>query len=127
MKHYRTYRPLVLFFLILNALFVVFGKQFVNMNFELNLLILGNCLLFIVTLFSFFMLRNGLKSKGTPSFIGSVYGSFLMKLLVLAASVFIYAKSVGKGINKPAIFTLMFLYLIYTYVEIRTIMKISKN
>ncbi|MFZ9662002.1 MAG: hypothetical protein ACO29O_09005 [Chitinophagaceae bacterium] len=127
MKSYKTFRPIILIFLALNAMFVVFSKKFDQMGFDRNLMILGNLLLFIVTIISFFMLNNGMKAKGTASFIGSVYGSFILKVIILAISVFIYAKSVGKGINKPAIFGLMFLYLVYTFMEIRTIMKISKN
>jgi FtsH-binding integral membrane protein len=73
------------------------------------------------------MLHRGMKASTTAGFLRSVYGSFMLKLLLAAIVVFGYAFLYKEQINKPSLFTCMFLYLVYTFLEIRTLLKISKK
>lgn len=114
-------------FFILNALVVVFRRSLASEGFFVDLLIFGNFILFGITLLSFFLLHRGMKASSTPAFLRSVYGSFMVKFLVVLVAVFGYAYAAKGNLNKHSLFTLMFLYLVYTFLEIKTLMKLSRK
>jgi hypothetical protein len=120
-------RPIILLFIILNAFVIVFRRSLTGEDFNVDMLIIGNIILFAITMLSFVLLRKGMKTSSTPAFLRALYGSFMLKLFIGAAVVFGYAFLNKGNINKPSLFTLMFLYLVYLYMEIRTLMKLSKR
>lgn len=120
-------RPIILLFVFLNAFIIIFRRNLTAEGFNVDTLILGHVLLFVMTLISLMMLKSGLKAGTTPGFLRSVYGSFMLKFFIAAIAVFAYAW-VNKGqINKPSLFTLMGLYLVYTYTEVKTLLKLSRR
>jgi hypothetical protein len=120
-------RPIILLFIILNAFIIVFRRFLTSEGFSVDILIIGNIILFGITLLSFVLLSRGMKASSTPAFLRSIYGSFMIKFLIVAVTVFGYAFYAKANINKPGLFTLMFLYLVYTILEIKTLMKLSRK
>jgi hypothetical protein len=120
-------RPIILLFIILNAFIIVFRRSLTSEGFSVDMLIIGNIILFGITLLSFILLSRGMKASSTPAFLRSIYGSFMIKFFIVAVSVFGYAFFAKADLNKPGLFTLMFLYLVYTFFEIKTLMKLSRK
>jgi hypothetical protein len=120
-------RPIILLFIILNAFIIVFRRSLTSEGFSVDMLIIGNIILFGITLVSFILLNRGMKASSTPAFLRSIYGSFMIKFFIVAVSVFGYAFFAKADLNKPGLFTLMFLYLVYTFFEIKTLMKLSRK
>jgi hypothetical protein len=120
-------RPIILLFLVLNVLVVVFRRSLTSEGFFVDLLIIGNIILFGMTMLSFYLLYRGLKATSTPGFLRSVYGSFMIKFFIVLVAVFGYAFMNKGNLNKHSLFTLMFLYLVYTFLEIKTLMKLSRK
>ncbi|HSF45018.1 MAG TPA: hypothetical protein VLA58_03380 [Chitinophagaceae bacterium] len=120
-------RPIILLFVILNAFIIVFRRSLTSEGFNVDMLIVGNIILFAITILSFILLSKGMKASTTPAFLRSVYGSFMVKFFIVGITVFSYAFLSKANLNKPGLFTLMFLYLIYTFLEIRTLMKLSRK
>jgi hypothetical protein len=120
-------RPIILLFIILNAFIIVFRRSLTSEGFSVDMLIIGNIILFGITLISFILLSRGMKASSTPAFLRSIYGSFMIKFFIVAVSVFSYAFFAKADLNKPGLFTLMFLYLVYTFFEIKTLMKLSRK
>ncbi len=120
-------RPVLLFFVVLNALIVVFRQRLTTMGFNVDILIIGNIIVFGMTVISLLILGKGLKATTTPAFLRSVYGSFMIKFVLVLATVFAYGYINQGNLNKPSLFTMMFLYLVYTFIEIRALLKLSKN
>ncbi|HEX5668103.1 MAG TPA: hypothetical protein VFX73_04810 [Chitinophagaceae bacterium] len=120
-------RPIILLFIILNAFIIVFRRSLTSEGFSVDMLIIGNIILFGITLVSFILLSKGMKASSTPAFLRSIYGSFMIKFFIVAVSVFGYAFFAKADLNKPGLFTLMFLYLVYTFFEIKTLMKLSRK
>jgi hypothetical protein len=56
-----------------------------------------------------------------------MYASMMVKLFVTMAAVLIYFFMVRSNLNKPGLFTAMGLYIIYTVVEVRSLMKVARN
>ena len=119
--------PVVIFFAVLNGLFIAGKNFFDDMGFDRNVLIIGNILLFLITLLSFYMARKGLKSTNPHAFVRSVYGSIMIKLFICIIAALIYIAIYQKQLNKPALFTCMGLYLVYTFMEVSILMKMLKH
>jgi len=68
-----------------------------------------------------------MEATSTSKFLGAVYSSFLIKLVIVGFVVFLYAFTHKGSLNKPSLFSLMFLYLVYTFLEINTLLQIGKG
>ena len=123
MRNKRPFSPVILLFIILNALFLTGRTTLEGWNVDQKVLISGNILLFVITLISFLLAQRGLKSSNTHVFIRAVIGSIMIKLFVSVIAAFIYISIFKKQINKPALFTCMGLYLIYTFLEVSILTK----
>ncbi len=123
----KSLMPLFFLFVVINSLAIVFRGKMTAIGFDTNVLLIGNFFLCALTFFSFYMLYKGMKSATTAGFLRSVYGSFMIKLLLVALIVLGYAFLNKENINKPSLFTCMFLYLLYTFIETRALLKLSKK
>lgn len=123
----KSLMPFFFLFVVINSLAIVFRGRMTSLGFDTNVLLIGNFLLCSITFFSFYMLYKGMKASTTAGFLRSVYGSFMIKLLLVALMVFGYAFMYKENINKPSLFTCMFLYLLYTFIETRALLKLSKK
>ena len=66
-----------------------------------------------------------MKTKNTPAFLRGVYGGIMLKLFSCLIIAFIYIMTYKKNVNKPALFFCMGLYIVYTFVEVKALMKLS--
>lgn len=119
--------PLFLLFVSVNALSILFRRRLEPLGFDVNLLIVANLILCALTFASFYIHYKGMKARTTAGFLKSVYGSFLLKLILVAGLVFGYVMMNRDGVNKPSLIASMFLYLVYTFVETRSLLKISRR
>jgi hypothetical protein len=119
--------PLFFLFVVVNTIGIVFRIRLTEIGFDADVLLIGNFFLCAMTSLSFYLLQKGMKSTTTAGFLRSVYGSFMMKFLLVILIVFGYAFMFTDHINKPSLFTCMFLYLVYTFLETRALLKLSKN
>ncbi len=121
----KTVIPLVIVFLITAGLIFIFRKFLESLGFNWQVLSGGNLFIYLVTAVSMHMLSKGLDAPGTNAFLRNAYGGIMVKLFACAGAAFIYILLSEKNLNKPALFASMFLYLVYTFVELSVIMKRS--
>lgn len=117
----KAFAPIVLLFVLLNALLMVFGRKLSAMGADNEVLIWGNVFLFLITLASFLIARRGLTHPNPHRFTQAVYTSILAKLFICAIAAGVYIAMAGKGLNKPAFFALMALYLVYSFLEVNAL------
>lgn len=119
--------PIIILFVILNALFLS-GRKFLERNdFDQDVLIVGNLLLFGVTLLSFLLGKRNLNSSNPQAFVRGVYMSIMVKFFICIIAAVIYIFVFRKNLNKAALFTCMGLYLIYTFMEVSALTKLLKE
>lgn len=119
--------PVIILFVILNGFFIA-GKSFLDKwNIDQSVLIIGNLILFAITLVSFYIGKKGLQTNNPQAFVRSVYSSFIIKFFVIVVAAFVYIMMAKKDVNKPALIICMLLYIVYTFFEVRTLMKLSKQ
>jgi hypothetical protein len=123
----RSFRPLILIFIIITALLITSRARLTQWNVNGDVLIIGNLVLFAATAFSFFLFSRSMGSKNAQAIVRTVYSGVLSKMMICLLTVFIYISIAGKGVNKAGILGCMFLYLLYTTVEVAILMKLSKQ
>ncbi|WP_139256322.1 hypothetical protein [Flavisolibacter ginsengisoli] len=94
---------------------------------EQDVLIIGNLILLLITLVSFFLAQKGLKNPNPHVFVRSVYSGMMIKLFLCVIVVFIYVSLYKTTYNKPALFTCMALYLVYSFMEVSILMKLLRK
>ena len=124
---FKSALPVILFFIALNAFFLSGKNMLSRWGMDQDVVILGNVLLFIITLLSFMLGLKGLKNPNPHAFVRSVYSSMMLKLFLCIIAVFIYVSMNRTGYNKPALFTCMGLYLVYSFMEVSILMKLLKE
>ena len=123
----RPLFPIIFLFIILNAFFLT-GKNFLEEHgFDQSVLIVGNLIVFAATVLSFLFANRGLKSANPQAFVRSVYLSIMVKLFVCIIAALTYIFLFRNNLNKPALFTSMGLYLVYTLIEVSVLTKLLKG
>ena len=123
----KGFMPVLILFVILNVIFVVGRNALENWGADQETLIAGNAILFVFTLISFLVALRGLHNPNPNVFMRTVMGSIMLKMFLIVISAFVYISIYRKDINKPALFTCMGLYLVYTFLEVSGLMKMLKQ
>ena len=92
-----------------------------------SVLIIGNLILFFATFFSFWLGSRGLKTNNPQAIVRSVYASFIVKFFILMIAAFVYIMMEKKNVNKPALIVCMGLYIVYTFMEVYILLKLTKR
>jgi hypothetical protein len=126
-KGLKGFMPIVLLYIILNGFFISGRNLLQRWGADQDVLIYGNLFLLLITLFSFLLAKRGLTNPNPHAFVRAVYGSIMLKLFVTLIAAFVYIAIKKKDLNKPAFFTLMGLYLVYTFLEVSVLTRALKQ
>jgi len=124
---FREFAPIVLLFIILNALAISFRSKFVALNIDQDVVIAGNLFLFAITFFSFLIAKKGLQSKNPNAFMRSINGSIMIKMFLTIIAAFIYIAIYKKELNKAGLFICMGLYLVYMFLEVSILTRMLRQ
>lgn len=123
----RGLMPLILVFTALNGFFIAGSNMLERWGADQDVLVYGNIFLLIITLLSYLLAKRGLTNPNPHAFVRAVYSSILLKLFICLIAAFAYIASTKTALNKPAFFTLMGLYLLYTFLEVSVLTKALKG
>ena len=123
----RLFLPILLIFVLISSLSLVFSNRLGDWNIHAMLVLSGNLLLFLVTVFSFILYRKALLAANTQAFLRNVYSGMLLKLFICMVAAFIYISAAGRSVNRNGLFVLMFIYLLYTFLEVSLLLKLSRQ
>jgi hypothetical protein len=123
----KAFLPIIFLFIILNGFFLAGKNMLHRWNADQEVLITGNLFLFLITLIAFFIVQKSFTNKNPQVFIRSIYGSVMIRLFASMIAAFIYIAIFQKNLNKPALFILMGLYLLYTFVEVSLLTRMLKS
>jgi hypothetical protein len=122
----RTFLPIVIIFVTV-LLFSLFCRdRLAGWKVNADVISGGNLLLFLVTLSSWVFHKKALDAGNTQAFLRNMYSGMMIRMIICIIAFFVYVYLAGQ-INKPAIFIVMFLYLVYTFTEIAVLLKYSKR
>lgn len=87
----------------------------------------ANTILFLASLFSFILYRKALSDKNAHAFLRFVYGGMVLKMGICLLAVIAYVLLTKGGVSKAAILESFGLYFLYTFVEVKKLMRLSKE
>jgi ABC-type transport system involved in multi-copper enzyme maturation permease subunit len=123
----KPFSLIVIIFLIITALLFVFRNQLQQWNVDVNVVLIGNALLFLAALFSFLLFSKGLQTTNAHAFVRMTYSGMLLKMGICIAATIIYALITGGKVNKAAVFVCFGFYFIYTFFEVKILTRMSKE
>jgi len=123
MKHIR---PMMLVFILLTVVLIAGRSWLAAKGVDQDVLIIGNIVLFLVSLISFLITFRSLKSENAHAFVRAIYSGFIAKFFLVAIAAFIYIM-IAKTVNKPALFSCLGLYIIYASLEVSALLRILKQ
>ena len=122
----RAFLPILAIFLVFTG-GILFGAPVLRgWNTDGRVLLIGNELLFALTAISYFLHLKSLRNDNAYFFVRMAYGSLLVKMLACLLAVFLYGL-LANTINKGAIFGCFILYVVYTFLEVRTLIRFLKK
>lgn len=123
----KRFLPLLGLFIAVTSFANLFRGFLSGKGIDADVLVIGNCLIFLTSLLSLYFHIKGFLDKNVQVFLRSVYGSLMIKMFGLAAIAAIYILVMKKEVNKPALFICMGLYIFYTALEIAQVFKLLKE
>jgi len=118
--------PLAFVYILGNALIMVARRWEDKYKVDITVLMIGNIILFAATMVSFFLYKRSLKNNQPQAFLRYIYSGMFIKMLICLFAAFIYIATTN-NVNKPALFGCMFLYFVYTFVEVSILLRMSKQ
>lgn len=124
---YNKSVTVIVLFILINAGAFAFKDFLHEHGFGIRLLLAANILLFLLTMAGFFIQMRAIKSSNINAFIRGVYVNLLLKIFIVIIALGIYLFITKGKVNKPSLFTAMGLYILYSTIEVRQLMKISRK
>ncbi len=124
---FKSFFPILLVFISVSSSSVVFSRALKQWGIDQSMLIIGNIILFIATVVSFFLHRKAMVAGNTQVFLRNVYSGMLFRFFLCLIASFIYIYKEGNAVNVPGLFALLFLYMVYTFMEIAILLKYTKQ
>jgi hypothetical protein len=124
---FKPVLPLFITFLFLTGLIFAGNLFFAEKGINYLMVMGGNCLFFLISLFVFRMQYLAMHNSNPQVFIRSVMGGMIIKVFACVIAIVGYYLISRAAFNKPAVYLSMVIYIIYLVVEVRTIMKLNKT
>jgi hypothetical protein len=123
----RSFLPIGIVF-VLSSLFIVLARPLLaEGRIDYRVLLAGNVLLFGVTAVSFYLYNKSLRNNNPYAFVRIMYGSLLIKVFTCLLATVIYAWAARGAVSRNAIFGCFGLYIVYTWLEVRILMRLSRK
>jgi len=124
---FKSVLPLVITFLFLTVLSIAGNFFLADKGINYLVVMGGNCLFFLVSLFVFRMQYVAMYNSNPNVFIRTVISGMIIKMFACVIGVVAYYFISKDAFNKPAVYISMCIYIVYLVVEVRTVMKLNKT
>jgi hypothetical protein len=119
----RIMWPVLFIFILSTALFVLFRSVLTTIGVDVKALLAGNIILFIATFFALVLFLRAMHTTSPHVIMRMTYSALGLKLLICAATMLVYVVVKGKDINRGAVFACLGLYCIYTFIEVKMLLR----
>ncbi len=119
--------PSIALFVLITVVFAVLRPFWTSLGVRYEVVIGSNVLLFLLSALTSRMHLAAIKNPNPNVFSNSIMGGTMIKMFVLGAAVVIYLLLAGKSRNVAGIFIGMFLYVLYTVIDVRNALQLNKK
>jgi hypothetical protein len=123
----KQFTALIIVFLIIGVIIFLLKQQLADIHADYRVILGANALFFLFGIISLFLHIRALSKTNPNVFVRSVMISMILKLFGAGAAAFIYISSAGKAASTNAVLISVALYFIYTLVEKRATIQLSKT
>jgi hypothetical protein len=103
------------------------GPTLQKAGFGTTVTLVGDIVLFAATFLSLYLYQRAMTHTSTQGFLRNAYSGLMIKLVVCLVGVGIYAVAAKGIIDKYGIFACVFLYMVYSVIEMRSLMRWNKE
>ncbi|RYY57788.1 MAG: hypothetical protein EOO05_17730 [Chitinophagaceae bacterium] len=125
-SNWKSLQLMVVVFIILNGFFISARALLLKKGIDQSVVLVGNLVLFAVSLIAFLLTQKTLENKNPHVFVRAVYSGFIIKFFIVVLAAFVYFQLVDV-VNKPALFVVLVLYLVYTFIEVSSLLRLLKG
>lgn len=118
---------MVVLFIVCSAAFFIFRGKLAAQGFDVGVLLAGNTLIFILGVITLMQCIKAVDDPNPHVFIRVFYAGLIARLFVCAAAAFVYIYLKRDNISKPALFTCLGLYLVYSAMEVAALRKVLRT
>ena len=126
-KNATLYLPLFIVFGVVFLLVVVFKEYLSSKDINTGFVLGANFVLFTLSVAGLYIQSKGAGSANLNAFLRGIYTSLLMKMFLIVGAILVYITIMGGEVNKGAIFISMALYIVFTGIEVKQIMKLVRR
>lgn len=123
----RRFAPLSLLFIGLTVILLILRNTLEQAGFHVRFILIANAVLFVLSALALYIQMKYVRSSNPHAFVRGVYSSVLLKMLLIIAALFIFIVAMDGVINKRAIFMTMFIYVLYSSLEVFQLMKLVRK
>jgi hypothetical protein len=123
---YRVFLPVIVLFLVTLVPCLLLADRMNGWGIDSTVVIAGSFILLLASSISLLLYQRAMQHANTMGFLRNTYSGLFFKLLFCAIAAIVYVLVAKDKLNKPALFTCMFLYLMYTFLEMRSLMQWNK-
>jgi hypothetical protein len=114
-------------FVLVNIFLLALRWEVESLGSGFSVLLIGNCLLFLATGLSFYLYSRALHNNNVQVFLRMMYSSLLLKMVICLSGALVYFYLAGKAVSRTGILGCFGLYILYTFVEVKVLMRLSKQ
>ena len=122
----RAFLPILALFIVSSGFILLGGSLLREWKTDSGVLLIGNELFFGLTAISYLLHIKSLRSRNAHGFVRMVYSSLIIKMMACMVAALLYGW-LTKSVNKNAILGCFILYVLYTFLEVRVLMKFLKK
>jgi hypothetical protein len=123
----RPFLPIVIIFIVSSLFFLTARQWLAGRNMDYIVLLAGNGILFLATGLSFYLYNKALRNANVQVFLRMLYASLLIKMVFCLAATLLYLFLAGAEVSKFAIIGCFCLYVLYTYAEVKVLMRLIRK
>ncbi len=118
--------PILTVFIIISSLIFIFRETLTTWGFNESIMQVANAGLLLLNMLVLFLQLKSIKSGNPNRFVQAVMGGTLIKMLIFATAILIYAKT-GDNISKKSVYACLLFYMVYLVVEVIVINRLNKR
>lgn len=123
----KKYLPVVILWLLISTLLLLKMNWFEKQGYSVTFIVIANTILFILSMVALWIQSRNLHSSNPYAFIRGVFSATLVKMLLIIGALFVFLLVDEGGVNKPALFVSMAIYVVYTSLEVYQLMKMVRK
>lgn len=122
-------RPFVISVLVAALLLagLVFFLHSQNPAYDMTSLMIGNAILAGVSLTSFYIISQGMKTGNANAFVRAKLTGTMLKFFVCIAVLLVYIFVKEKIVHKPSLFLFLGMYIVYSAIEAVPLSRMAKK